>query len=158
MRGAPPGRLLWAWAAVAACIALIWTLSSEGFSGTTTSRFLGPFLRWLHPEISGRTLYEIHYYVRKTAHVSEYALLALLAFRALSLSLDRSMARLAMLALGLVLAVASLDELRQSFLPARNGSPADVALDLTGGLFGVTLIVGIYRALGVGAPLPKEET
>ncbi len=152
-------RKAWrAWLAVILCIAAIWMFSGESFSATSTSGLLEPLLRWLYPEISWRTMVRAHFFARKAAHVTEYAVLAMLAFRALRLSLDVSAPRLVGLALSLVIAVAALDELRQSFLATRTGSLADVAINLAGGALGVALIVCFHRWLGIGAPATAEDT
>lgn len=150
---AGPGRALRAWLAVAACIGLILAFSGDEFSAPSTSRILGPLLRWLFPELHGATLHAIHVWVRKAAHVVEYALLGLLAFRALRLSLAISLPRTAVLGLAVVLAVAAADELRQSFLASRTGSIADVGFDLAGGALGVFAIVAAHRAAGIGPPV-----
>jgi VanZ family protein len=149
---ASAGRTLRAWLAVAACIGVILAFSGEEFSAGTTSRIIGPLLHWLFPHLDPATLYALHGFVRKGAHVTEYALLGLLAFRALRLSLAISLARTALLGITLVLAVAATDELRQSFLPSRTGSLVDVLIDLSGGALGVCLIVAAHRAAGIGPP------
>jgi VanZ family protein len=82
----------------------------------------------------------------------------MLAFRALRLSLDVSAPRVIGLALGLVVAVAAADELRQSVLAARTGSLVDVAINLAGGALGVGLIVAFHRWLGIRAPAAKKDT
>jgi VanZ family protein len=150
------GKVWRAWLAVMLCITAIWIFSGESFSAVSTSRFLTPFLRWLDPEISWRAIVRAHFFVRKAAHLTEYAILAVLAFRALRLSLDVSAPRLIGLAMGLVVAVAALDELRQSFLATRTGSLGDVAINFAGGALGVGLIVVFHRWLGIGAP-PAEK-
>jgi VanZ family protein len=152
MMGGIGSRALRAWLAVLLCIAVIWVFSGEGFSAARTSGLLTPLLRWLHPDISWRAIVRAHYFVRKAAHITEYAVLAMLAFRALRLSLAVSTPRLIGLALGLVIAVAAADELRQSFLATRTGSLGDVAINLAGGALGVALIVAFHRRLGIGAP------
>src|SRR5207248_4535375 len=75
----------------------------------------------------------IHHYVRNTAHFSEYAILALLTARACVLSHMNRKLLVHAVAVGLVLLIASLDELNQSFEPSRTGSAWDVMLDLSGG-------------------------
>ena len=47
-------------------------------SAEHTSRFLVPFLLWLKPGISVETVALIQFCVRKAAHLTEYAILALL--------------------------------------------------------------------------------
>ena len=147
-------RALHAWLAVAACVAVILAFSGDDFSAGSTSRIIGPILRWLFPELSPATLQGVHVLVRKAAHLTEYAVLGLLVFRALLLSLAISQARTALLGIALVLAVAATDELRQSFLASRTGSLADVAIDLTGGALGVCLLLAAQRLLGIGPPAP----
>jgi VanZ family protein len=151
------GKVWRAWLAVMLCIAAIWVFSGESFSADATSGLLGSLLRWLHPDISWRTLVRAHFLARKAAHLTEYAVLAVLAFRALRLSLDVSTPRIIGLAMGLVVAVAALDELRQSFLETRTGSLADVAINFTGGALGVVLIVVLHRWLGIGAPEAEKR-
>lgn len=152
---APVRRILWAWLWVLACVAMIWGFSGESFDVTGTSRILTPLLRWLWPEIGHETLRSAHFFVRKCAHLTEYALLGLLAARALWLTLDISPLRVAVLTLLLVAAVSGVDEARQSFLPTRTGSLADVAIDFVGGAVGVLLIIAFHRWLGVGTPAPR---
>lgn len=137
---------------MAACIGLILLFSGDEFSAGSTSRFFGPLLRWMFPEISTATFLALHLWVRKLAHLSEYALLGLLAFRALRLSIAVSLPRTALLGLVVVLAVAATDELRQSFLASRTGSLLDVGIDFAGGAIGVCLIIALHRAAGIGAP------
>jgi VanZ family protein len=155
-RGAPdPARVRRrAWLAVAACSALILVFSGDDFSAGATSKILRPLLRWLFPQLDAAAIHELHMAVRKTAHVVEYALLGLLAFRALRLSPASPLARAVALGLGLVLAVAAADELRQAALDTRTGSIADVGLDLAGGALGVGLLLAAQR--GAAAPVPRS--
>lgn len=145
-------KIALAWLCVAAWIALIWVSSSEEVSFQTTSRFVVPFLRWLDPEMSWRTINNTHTLIRKAAHLTEYTVLSALAFRAFRVSLDIRLGHVGLLTLGIVLAVAGLDELRQAWLPTRTGSLIDVLLDLTGGAIGVGLLIGFHRWLGVRRP------
>src|SRR5689334_11059624 len=68
--------------------ALVWMLlifvgSSDALSAEHTSRFIVPFLLWLNPTMSFRTIAVIHLVIRKMGHVTEYAILAALLWRAL---------------------------------------------------------------------------
>ncbi len=148
-------RSLWAWAWVALCVGVIWGVSGDLFSARGTSRILTPLLRWLYPEISHESLRSAHFFVRKCAHLTEYAVLGLLAARALRITLDLSLLRIALWTLLLVLAVSGVDEARQALVPTRSGSFADVALDFAGGAVGLLLIVAFHRWIGVGSPLPR---
>ncbi len=138
-------RILLAWLWVALCAGLIWTLSGESFGAGSTWRFVAGVLRGLWPGIAEEDLRALHFAARKAAHVAEYALLGLLAFRALHLSRVEPFCSVALLALLLVLGVAATDELRQAFLPARTGSLGDVLLDLSGGAVGVLAIATLVR-------------
>ena len=156
--GPHAARALRAWLAVLLCIAVIWTLSGEAFSGRETQHTVASLLRWLFGEIDRQTLRHANYLIRKFGHLLEYGVLAVLAFRALRLSIDVSLGRVVAFALALVLTVAGADELRQSMLPTRTGSVADVALNLTGGMLGVALIVAFHRWLGVGWPASGDRS
>src|SRR5688572_23088090 len=59
------------------------------FAGSTglgaprnTSRFIGPILRWFAPGMSEETEHAIVFTIRKCAHAVEYAILAVLVWRA----------------------------------------------------------------------------
>jgi VanZ family protein len=130
---------------VALCTATIWTMSGEDFSADQTSRILLPLLHWLFPELSGGSLLRLHDFVRKSAHFGEYALLGLLAFRAIWLSLESTVQRVAVLSLLLALAVSGIDETRQSFTRSRTGSPWDVTLDLCGAGAAILVVLLVRR-------------
>jgi len=66
--------------------------------------------------------------LRKCAHMTEYAILAVLLFRALGSELTAILA-------GLAYAVS--DEIHQHFVSGRHASPIDVAIDAAGLLLGL---------------------
>lgn len=103
-------RLLSLWLPVAAWAALIFGLSSVPDLGTG---------------LGGWDLV-----LRKLAHATEYAILAALLVRALG---RPGWAALA----GLAYAIS--DEIHQSFVEGRQGSPLDVGIDTVGVLVGVML-------------------
>jgi len=76
--------------------------------------------------------------VRKLAHVSEYALLLALWWRALDTRVSdwRALA----FALGIVILYAIADEWHQTFVNGRTGRPLDVGIDLVGALGATALI------------------
>jgi VanZ family protein len=147
------GRALRAWLAVAACIGAIIVFSGDEFSARSTSRIIGPILHWLFPDLPAATRQAIHHWARKGAHVTEYAVLGLLVFRALRFTLAISLLRCALLALAVVLTVSASDEFRQAFITSRTSSIADIGLDLLGGALGVCLLVAAHRAAGIGTPV-----
>jgi len=92
------------------------------------------------------TIRSILFAMRKCAHVIEYAVLALLLWRALR-SGSALRAKMSML-FGAVLlgcaVFAASDEFHQSFVKSRTSSVRDVVLDIAGGLFG--LLIGMSFA------------
>ena len=112
--------------------------STDLMSSEHTSRFLIPFLRWLIPDISWHTIIQVHLFVRKAAHVTEYAVLTGLLFRALRPSIEGFWQRAA-LALLPALIFAPLDEFHQSFVRTRTSSPVDVLIDYGGAIVGIAI-------------------
>ncbi|HKE57316.1 MAG TPA: VanZ family protein [Pyrinomonadaceae bacterium] len=109
--------------------------SSDEFSASNTSRFIGPLVLWLFPNTSAETLAAIHFLVRKLAHLSEYALLGVLAARAFSGSTHVTLRQhWFLVSLALIVIYALLDEFHQSFVPSRTASLTDSLIDITGGL------------------------
>jgi VanZ family protein len=114
-------------------------------SASNTSRIIAPLFKWLIPGITEAQLIGVHFAVRKSAHFTEYALLALLAARAFLPSTRRRLRRnWFIVALALVVIVALLDEYNQSFNAARTGTIWDSLIDISGGataliLFGLWL-------------------
>ena len=70
------------------------------------------------------------YVLRKCAHMTEYAILAVLLLRA-----TRSYGW----AFALAVAYAATDEFHQTFVRGRHGTPLDVAIDAAGALIGLLL-------------------
>jgi VanZ family protein len=125
---------LWRYGPLVAWAAFVLFASSANFSASNTSRIIRPLLVWLFPDISEASIQQVHFFVRKAAHFTEYAVLALLAarvFRTSSLSALRRSWWL--ISFALVAAVALTDEYHQSFLPSRTGTIYDSLLDMTGG-------------------------
>jgi VanZ family protein len=117
-----------------AWICLIFFFSSTAASATQTSRIIGPLLHFLFPAASPDTLQQYHFLIRKCAHVTEYAILAFFTVRALARSNIAFFSHFRFLiAVLVVLLIASLDEINQSYESTRTGTPWDVALDLAGG-------------------------
>jgi VanZ family protein len=116
-------------------IGLIWFASTHGLSASNTSRIVRPLLLWLFPNIAEAQIAAVHVFTRKAAHFVEYAILAFLARRAfITSSRTFIQQHWFVLSLLMVIVVASLDELHQTFVPSRTGSVYDSAIDLAGGL------------------------
>jgi VanZ family protein len=101
---------VWRWAPVVAWAALIFGLSSVSDLGT------------------GLGIWDL--VLRKFAHMTEYAILAALLVRAL---------RQPGWAVALGIAYSISDEVHQSFISGRHGSPFDVLIDAIGVIVGAVL-------------------
>jgi VanZ family protein len=121
---------------------LIMYLGGGQWNSEETFSLLGPMLRALLPGFSPEFLGAVHFLIRKTAHLSEYGVLALLWRRAAGRS---------WVALALAVLTASLDEFRQLFAPGREGSVYDVLLDGTGAAAALALVAALRSRLGRGA-------
>jgi VanZ family protein len=135
------------WSLVAAWTAFILWAGSDAYSADNTSRFLGPLVRWLLPDASPQTQEAWLFGLRKAAHVVEYGILAAVTWLALHGGRRAAPWRNAALALAWVLAIASLDEVRQGFIDSRTGSAGDVALDVAGGILALALAIAYTRCM-----------
>lgn len=102
-----------------------------------TVNVVGEF-HWTEDRIEGYTE-KIHPYVRKAAHMGEYALLAM----AVSLPLyvyGLHGLLLMIIAGGFCVAFAALDEYHQTFVAGRLGTPRDVLIDSVGIFSGILLV------------------
>jgi len=127
------------WLPVLIWLGVIFLGSTDMLSAEHTSRFLVPFLRWIDPQISFATLNAIQLGIRKLGHLTEYAILAMLLWRALR-SGTRWQVKMSILFLVAALAsaiFAASDEFHQSFVPSRTASPTDVMIDICGALVGL---------------------
>jgi len=133
------------WLPVLFWLGLIFVGSTDMLSAEHTSRFLVPFLRWLDPHISPATLNSIQMIIRKFGHVTEYAILATLLWRALrgGTNLKSSMSILFAAALIGCAVFAASDEFHQSFVASRTSSSNDVMIDICGALIGLTICVAL---------------
>jgi VanZ family protein len=131
---------------------LIWLVviflgSTSVMSAEHTSRYIVPFLLWLKPGMSPTAIWTILVVVRKCAHVSEYAVLALLLWRALRSV--RALQPKTLAVFGAVLGGCTLfaasDEFHQMFVNSRTPSVRDVFLDVAGALVGLLIAVTFAR-------------
>lgn len=125
---------LWAYAPVLLWICVIFFLSSNSGSMDETSRIIGPILRFLFPEMTDENRRFIHAMVRKSAHFTEYAILAFFTARALASTASGLLLKWRYcLPLLLVAIIAAADEFNQSFEASRTSSVWDSLLDISGG-------------------------
>jgi VanZ family protein len=94
---------------------------------------------------------------KKGGHMLGYALLAASYYRAFGRK-QHTPRRRFLLALGLTIFYAALDEYHQTFTPGRNASPIDVAIDTLGGLVGIAMIQWIQRRFSRNPEIRKRKT
>jgi VanZ family protein len=130
-------------------MALIFSASADSHSYQHSSSLFEPLLRWLFPSLSAATIGEIHHCFRKLGHLSEYALLAWLVWRAIRRPVKRDSRPWnwaeAGLALAVVFAYAASDEFHQIFVPTRTPLISDVLIDTSGGAFALAVLWLRYR-------------
>jgi VanZ family protein len=137
------------WLPVLIWMALIFSASGDSRSYEHSSRFVEPFLHWLFPRMSQSWVEAIHHFIRKCAHLTEYAMLALLLWRAVRRPVKNDLrpwnwhdARLTLL---MVILYAASDEFHQSFVPMRTALASDVFIDTAGGGLGLLALWTIDR-------------
>jgi VanZ family protein len=132
------------WLPVLIWMALIFTASADKESYQHSSRFFEPLLHWLFPQMPQSQVEFIHHIFRKCAHLTEYAILALLLWRAMRGRQTMQAQPWRWSQAGLVLAgvflYAASDEFHQSFVPNRTALVSDVFIDSAGGAIGLLLL------------------
>jgi VanZ family protein len=125
-------------------MAVMFGFSTDAFSADNTGSRLHWLLTLLFPAISEATYESVHFFIRRAAHFSEYALLALLSYRAFRAgSTVKWQWRWAWRSFVLIAVWALLDEWHQTFTTQRSGSIYDSLLDIAGGaaaLLGVWIV------------------
>jgi VanZ family protein len=146
---------LWYWAPLAVWLGAIFYFSTDVLSSEHTSRFVEPAIRWLLPGASRETVEMFHIVVRKCGHLSEYAMVGLLAFRGVRAGRSvRFRARWAVAAFAIAAVYALTDEFHQTFVPSRTPSPVDVAIDTCGAALGLATRTLARSRLSAGRRSP----
>jgi VanZ family protein len=143
-----PGRLCKYWLPLILWMVVIFSASTKLGSPANTSYFFRPLMHWLFPRMPEEKVEQIHFIVRKTAHFVEYAVLGVLAWRAVQFDPAFeafSTGRRFRLALLLCMLYAASDEFHQSFVPTRQAAVQDVLLDTCGSGFGLLATWGARR-------------
>lgn len=128
------------WLPVLLWTSVIFTASSDMDSSRHSSTLFEPLLRWLFPHMPQPRVEHVHYVFRKVCHLTEYAILALLVWRALHQSKNNlptwSWPKVGGTLL-IVFLYSSSDEIHQSFVPTRTGQFSDVLIDTMGAAIGL---------------------
>src|ERR1700720_164298 len=135
-------RLVMAWLPALCWAAVIFSLSTDAFSADHTGRILRPILFWLIPHLTEQGFVTIHFFVRKTAHFTEYFIFCLLLYRGIRGGQRGWRWSWALTALFIAAGYSALDEIHQAFVASRTASPYDSLLDSIGATFaGVVLFL-----------------
>ena len=125
----------------AICVAILISLfSTHYFSGEKTARVIIPLLHWLFPAATPRMLRLMHVGIRKMAHVTEFGLFSVTVFHGIRGGRSGWRFRWALATLVIAVTYAGLDEWHQSFVPVRQASTRDVAIDALGALLAQVLV------------------
>ena len=141
------------WLPVALWMILIFGASGDSASFQHSSRIIAPLLRWLFPGVSKHTEDFVVLIVRKCAHLTEYAILVLLVWRARRKPFRGDTRPWLWSQAGQALLVttfyAATDEYHQTFVPTREGCVRDVLIDSLGAAMGLVALwlFGRWRKL-----------
>ncbi|HMJ90812.1 MAG TPA: VanZ family protein [Candidatus Acidoferrum sp.] len=130
------------WVPVIVWMLLIFSASGDAKSGQHTDGILSQLLRWLHVQVTATQLETMRWTVRKAAHLTEYAVLALLCWRALRAHQHAKQCpgRTAGIALLICIVYAASDEFHQAFVKDRSASMLDVCIDTAGAAFALLTV------------------
>lgn len=128
------------------CTLFIWSNSfADGESSGALSRMVTEFLCDIFGEVPADDFDDTHYFIRKAAHFTEFAVLGVL-YTLIKNKLDnKSVSSLLFFPISCTLFTAVTDEFIQSFT-GRGSSVRDVMLDFSGALTGILLTV-IFTAI-----------
>lgn len=133
------------WLPPVAWMAVVWWLSSPDWSAQHTGGMLLPLLRWLLPWATPSDVALLHGLTRKLAHLTEYGILAALWARALRRGTRAGPWTARTVALAVSVAWAVVDEVHQSRVATRTGSPIDVAIDAAGAVCALVIATTGWR-------------
>jgi VanZ family protein len=127
-------------------MAAIFTASTDLGSTQHTSRIIAPILRYFWPTVSAQAIHDVQVVVRKIGHLSGYAVLGILVWRAWNRGMFRNWnLRAALVVESTCLLYAISDEFHQSFVPSREASPVDVLIDSAGAAVGLFIVWAIGK-------------
>lgn len=139
--------------------ALIWMYIIAGFSGASGESSSSLSLRVTEQiveiiDINNNMTEEeyvdmvelLHTPVRKMAHMTEYAILYMLLFVPMKLTLkNKNVKKLLLIAFLICVLYASFDEIHQLFVDGRSGRITDVLIDSAGALIGFIMVFCINK-------------
>ena len=146
------------WLPVLVWAAAIFIGSGDSLSTSNTSRLLEPLVHWVLPSLPDAAVAAIMSAIRKGGHLTEYAVLSALCWRAVRRPSRGDTRAWSWKEAGIAVAIAAMyavsDELHQAFVPSRTASSWDVLLDACGAASGLVLVWGVRRLRRWGIPSP----
>jgi VanZ family protein len=146
--------LLWA--------CMIFSLSTDSFSSSHTESILYPIFHWLMPSLTLDQFEPLHYFIRKSAHFTEYFIFCVLLFRGVRAKRQGWRWTWALAALSIAAGYACLDEIHQAFVASRTASPWDSLLDSIGAFVASAIMYVWSRTRSPSLPrsteLPQRES
>ncbi len=131
--------LLWA--------GVIFSLSTDTFSEAHTASVFYPIVRWLVPSITADQFDVVHYYLRKTAHFTEFFVFCLLLYRGVRGAHKGWRWSWGLTALCIAAGYSVLDEIHQAFVASRTASAYDSLLDSAGAFVATAALYLWFRTL-----------
>ena len=133
---------------------LIFSLSTDAGASQNTRPAVGGILRKVFPGLAERLppkiVDRIDFNLRKTAHVVEYFILAILAYRAFAFGRPTFRHQNVTLPLVFSIAYAVSDEYHQSLTSLREGAATDVTFDFIGIVLGLLCCLWYHCATVAG--------
>jgi VanZ family protein len=111
---------------------IIFWMSTDTFSAEHTGWVLEPLLRWLVRSITEAQFLTFHYFIRKSAHFTEYFVFCLLLYRGVCGGRQGWRWTWGLGALFCAAGYSVLDEIHQAFVASRTASGYDSLLDSIG--------------------------
>jgi VanZ family protein len=144
-----PQSIILYWLPPLIWMAAIFYFSTDTFSGEQTSSLLWRAAKFIYPGITEEQFEALHFYLRKAAHFTEYAILALLLFRAFrARAITEWRWSWAARSLLIVALYALSDEYHQTFTLHRVGSIYDSLTDIAGGVSALLALWLVRRKQG----------
>jgi len=139
--GREPQSKLKYWLPPVIWMAAIFYFSTDSFSGENTGSIFYTIFHFFIPSLTLEQFQPIHFLIRKSAHFTEYGILAFLLFRAFRKGRIREWFWRSALSSWMILAgYALLDEFHQSFTKFRGSSIYDSLIDISGGTTALLLL------------------
>lgn len=150
----PLGDWLRSWWPALLWAGVIFTMSTDTFSADHTGKVIWPVLHLIYPTLTDAQFSVIHYFIRKSAHFTEYFVFAVLLYRGIRGQRPGWRWTWGLSALGLAAVYAALDEIHQAFIASRTASAYDSLLDSVGAVFAIAFLFLWFR---LRAAKPKSS-